>query len=270
MSFASLFTASRARVALLAAVVSGSGVLSGCATKGDLRDVQTEIRSVAARQDTLMVLLRQQSAMTQDTLRTQSSQLVDMRGNMSQQLRQILQELETIRELSGQNQRTIAAVRDQVDALRRTGGSGAPQPGPVGEEGAGGTRSPEAADQMYTAAVSQFQRGSWTAARLGFERFLAEYPSDELAPRAHYYLADILVQQDQPREAIAAFGRVPELFPTDPKVPDALYRIGLLHLELGDRSAARRYLERVVNSYPDSSVTPLARERLREIGGDRR
>lgn len=275
MRSAPLFTASGARTALLAAVVSSTVVLGGCATKGDLRNVQTEIRSLAARQDTLVRILRQQSAMTQDTLRTQSSQLVDMRGNISQQLREISAQLRTLEELAGQNQRSIAGIRDQLAAQRRATGptvgimDGAATEG-GGAVSSGTTPSSEAATEQYNQAVRQFNRGSWTAARLGFQRLIEEHPNDELAPRAHYYLAEILVQEEEPEEAIEAFERIPELFPGDPKVPDALFRIGVLHLELGHREEGRRYLERVVNTYPDASVTPLARQRLDEIGGGSR
>jgi TolA-binding protein len=86
-----------------------------------------------------------------------------------------------------------------------------------------------------------------------------------LAPQAHYYLGDILEQQDRLEDAIAAFGKIPELFPADPRVPDALYRIGLLHLALDDEDEAERAFDRVVNTYPESDAAGLAREQLREL-----
>ena len=58
------YSAGRTFGVLLAALVVG-----GCATKGDLRDVQTEIRALSARQDSIMVELRRQEATTRDTLR---------------------------------------------------------------------------------------------------------------------------------------------------------------------------------------------------------
>jgi tol-pal system protein YbgF len=96
-------------------------------------------------------------------------------------------------------------------------------------------------------------------------QFLQTYPNDALAPDAHYYLADILVQENRLDEAIRAFLRVPELFPTAQKVPEAFYRVGILYLELNQREDARAYLERVVNSYPESGAAVLARERLAQI-----
>jgi TolA-binding protein len=40
----------------------------------------------------------------------------------------------------------------------------------------------------------------------------------------------------------------------------------VLHRELGDEREARRVLERVVNTWPDSGAAELARQVLREIG----
>ncbi|MBW3534189.1 MAG: tol-pal system protein YbgF [Gemmatimonadetes bacterium] len=248
-------------LALLAAVLFASG----CATKGDIRDMQEAMRTMSAGQDSVLRQLRLEQTLTQDTLRTQTSRLFEIRGDLATQLQRILDELATLRELTGQNQRTIASVRDQIDALRRTGlvaptatAEGAGLPGPA--QGGG------SAEEAYNAAVEQFNRGSLTAARITFERFLQQYPNHRLAADAHFYMADILVQNGNLEEALDAFEIIPQRFPQAAKVPDALYRIGILHLERGDRDEGRRYLERVVNTYPDSTVAQLASERLRGLG----
>lgn len=252
-------------LALLAAVLFASG----CATKGDIRDMQNAMRAMSAGQDSVLRQLYREQALTQDTLRTQTSRLFEIRGDLSVQIQRILDELATLRELTGQNQRTLSSVRDQLDALRRTGlaapataAGGADSPGLL----PGPAQPTGSAEAAYNAAVEQFNRGSLTAARLTFERFLQEYPNSRLAADAHFYLADILVQHGDLPAALEAFEVIPRRFPQAAKVPDALYRIGLLHLEQGDRDQARRYLERVVNTYPDSTVAQLASERLRSLG----
>ena len=49
------------------------------------------------------------------------------------------------------------------------------------------------------------------------------------------------------------------------RVPDALYRIGLIHLELGNPDDAEQFFERVVNTWPDSDAAELARSELRDL-----
>jgi tol-pal system protein YbgF len=238
--------------------------VTGCATKGDLRGVEGQLRAVSVRQDSLMLVLQEQRRATADTLRTQSGQLVDLRGDISQQLRRILEELDGIRELSGQNQRAIASIQDQIESIR--GGTGASRVSPLGGGRQNTPQQAAAADDMYEAAMQQFNRGSLGAARIGFNQFLTSHPTDELAPLAHYNLADILVQEGRLEDAVQRFLQIRELFPADAKVADALYRVGLCYRDLNNAPEARRYLQLVVNTYPDSQMAGLAQDRLDEIG----
>jgi tol-pal system protein YbgF len=259
------FTKAVPGAAALAAALIVSG---GCATKGDLRTLRVEMQGLAARQDSLLAVLERQSAVTQDTLRRQNDQLFEIRGDVSRQLQLILDELATLRELAGQNQRTIAALRDQVERLSRGGTAAGARPSEaiVGPDQMTGAVAPSGlAEQTYNTAVGLAQRGSLATAEAAFEDFLRDHGSHELAPDAHFYLGDILEMQDKLRDAIAAFEQIPGLFPTHRRVPDALYRIGLLHLQLDDRQEAVRSFERVVNTYPESDAASLAREQLREL-----
>lgn len=266
------FSPASRTLVLLAGLLS----VTGCATKQDIRDLRTELadelRRVAAAQDSLRAEIRRQSMETQDTLRSASRELGDIRGDVLTTLNRIGTQLGQIQELVGQNSLNISSLRDQMTVMRRGGvgpgmGEGEPGAGVQSPTTSAGTGE---ADAMYNAAIRQFQRGSLSAARAAFQQFLTSYPSDDLAPQAHYYLADILVQEEELEEAIDAFAEIPELFPTSQVVPDALYRMGVLHIELGNDEEARRVLDRVVNSYADSSVAGLARDRLSEIGGQRR
>lgn len=260
----------RGATVLLAVVLS----LSGCATKQDIRDLRTEISSelqrIAAAQDSLRDEIRRQSVETQDTIRNTRGELVDIRGDVLTTLNRIGAQLGQIQELVGQNSLSISSLRDQMDGIRRggavpaagTGAQATSETAPV--QPSTGTGE---ADAMYNAAIRQYQRGSLSAARVAFQQFLTTYPTHERAPSAHYYLADILVQEEQLEEAIQAFSRIPEQFPTSETVPDALYRMGVLHIELGNNDQARQVLERLVNTYPEHRNVAAARERLAAIGG---
>lgn len=260
---------------LLVAVTIGvvAPLVSGCATKGDMRDLQVEVRRIHERQDSVLGRLEALIRASRDSLLTQGDALFDLRGDVGQQLAEIRNQLVTLQELTGQSQRSLAALRDQVEArsTRFEGSSGAPgdsmvAPGPGGEGPPEARATAGGAEDLYNAGITQFNRGSFLTARRAFERFLESYPTHNLAPDARFYLAQTLVQEGRFQEAVREFQRIPEMFPGSARVPQALYRIGILYLEeLDDRAEARRYLERVVNSYPDSGVAELAQERLREI-----
>jgi tol-pal system protein YbgF len=253
--------AARVMLTMAAAVALGS-----CATKGDLRDLQTEIRSLAARQDTLLAQLRIEALSTQDSVRTLSDQIFDFRGEITRQLREIGQSLATIEALSGQNQRAIAGVRDQMANQRRPDPS--PPPGAAVDstsvlvEGSGGG-DPQA---LYRTAVDQMGRGSLNTARAAFEEFLTRHPNHELAPDAHFYVADVMYQQENFEQALEAFQEIQSRFPTATRVPDSLYRIALIQIEMDDVEAAEQTLQRIVNTYPGTITAELAGDKLEEIG----
>jgi tol-pal system protein YbgF len=249
---------------------------AGCATKGDIRSLQTEfrneMRAIAARQDSVLVELRLQNAVMQDTLRTQSDQLFDFRGQIATQLQAIAQGMARLEAISGENQRGITSMRDQMANMRRgTGGvSGGPPmmvdstqaggPGPETLPGTGGN-----AEQLYAVAREQHARNSLSTAQRAYEDFLEEYPNHALAPDARWFLAELLVQQNRPEDAIEALQEIPTLFPTASRVPDALFRIGTLQIDLDNDEEARATLQRLIATYPDASVSTLARELLEEL-----
>ena len=114
-------------------------------------------------------------------------------------------------------------------------------------------------------AREQHLRGSYSAAQVAYEQFLEDYPNHDLAPDAHFNLADMITQQDRAEDALEAFQEIQALYPTSSRVPDALYRIAQLQVEMGDADDARATLERIMNTYPEATIAMLARDLLEEI-----
>jgi len=261
----------RTAVARAVSAAAAVFVITGCATKSDMRDLQTELRDglreLAVRQDSLLAQLRMEALSTQDTLRTQSDQIFDFRGEITRDLRQIAQGMVTLQALAGENQRGIASVRDQLANLRRLPASGGTPFGPdatgAGRESVGGVGG--TADQLWQAASGQFNRGALNTAQRAFEQFLQDYPNHERSPDAHFFLADILEQQNRPEDALEAFRGIQSLFPTAARVPDSLYRVALLQIEMDATDDAIETLERIVNTYPESAIALIARDKLEEI-----
>jgi tol-pal system protein YbgF len=246
--------------------------LSGCATKRDVRDLQSTVSALAAQQEATLAELQGLNVAVQDTLRGQSDALFESRGEILRRLRELEQQLITLHELTGQNQRALATIRDLLEGQRSS--ALAPmrtdtEPGQVVNPTFAPTGPPttdsEAALQTFNAGVAAFNRGSITTARRAFQQFIQDYPTDPLAPEAYFYLADLLYQENRLEEAIQAFLRVRELFPAARRVPDALYRVGVIYIDLEQLDNAREYLQRVITSYPDSDAAVLAQERLDEI-----
>ena len=248
-----------------------SAMSGGCAMKADIRLLQEELRMGSARQDSTLTQIRMETLQTQDSLRNQNDQAFELRGDLNRQLRQISQTLVRLEAIAGENQRGLASVRDQLANIRRTPNSrptttvtdNSDMTGGGGESLIGGADNP---DELWRVAQDQVQRGSLNSATNAFEDFLAQHSTDERVADAHFHLADILLQQGRPEDALAAFQEKQSLFPTHAKVPDALFRVANIQLQLDDEDGAKVTLERLVNTYPGSTMAMLARDMLEEIG----
>jgi tol-pal system protein YbgF len=236
---------------------------SGCAMKGDVRRLQEEVALQSSQQEDQLRELSAAVSALQDTLNLQSDMVVDTRGGIARELRDIQTQLSQLGALTGQIQRSLALLseRVQADGARVTTSQQSADPALLGRRDGG----PAAAEETYEAAVTQFNRGSLNTSRMAFGSFLGDYPDHRLAPRAQFYLAEILQQENRLAEAIEEFLRVSELYPTADRVPVALYRIGQIYVLQGNVDEAETYLERVVNTYPDSGAADLAQELLQEI-----
>jgi tol-pal system protein YbgF len=250
--------------------------LPACATKRDFQDLQSEVRALAARQDAASEELRRVERANQavlDSVGVLSESLFEFRGDISSRLFEIQDQLLRLGELVGQSQRSLANMREELIAQRQQfedrlsaraapGDTLADVGGDAGEQEVVGG---DAAEEAFASLVQALDRGNLGTALRGFGRFISMYPNSDLAPSAHLHLGELLSGEERLEEAVEAYLEVPRLFPTAEEVPDALYRAGVLCIELGDYEQARQLLERLVNTYPGHRYTEQARERLQGI-----
>ena len=248
----------RPRTALLAPLALF--LLTGCATKRDVRDLRDEIIALRAHQDSTMAALQRQSRAVSDSVAATGDVLMRMRGDFVNALAQLEQQHLQIQELTGQSQRRLSELREQM--AERNARMTAPIPtdstGAAVAAAAGG----EAAD-LYASARENLERGATSTARMAFEQIVQQYPDDPLAADAQLGLAETYYQDQDPERAMRELERVVEMFPGSPRAPTALYRAGVIAQERGNTQKAREYFRRVVAGYPKSDEARMAAEQLR-------
>lgn len=149
-------------------------------------------------------------------------------------------------------------------------------PGPV----AAVPQRPSAASlqpqDIYQAAYIDFSKGSYSLAIAGFREFLRRYPDHELAGSAQYWIGEAYLslargfsdsgQGDKSTEsleqAVQEFKKVLANYPRADKVPTALYKEALALIDLKQPAQAQARLQYLVDNFPRSEETNLARERL--------
>ena len=252
----------------------GLGLAAGCALRGDVRKVELQVEALRseltrsdstrrADRDSLVRLL----AALQAALVAQQTALTQIRGDVHTDLQNVQQQLGTLQELTGQSQQRLSELRSRI------GSTPSPQPAaPVDTTGAAsppGNAAPVSggpgADQMYEVSLQQYRRGSFATARLGFREFLRQYPDDDRAADALYFVGESFAPENSD-SASAVYQAVVRSYPNSPRAPSSLYKLGLLAEQRGNKAAARTFYARVVAGYPRSDEANLARDKLQALG----
>jgi len=238
----------------LLALGTGLLVLSGCATKRDLRTLTIAVDSMRISQETSMLEMQRQNQALRDSVNAQNLRL---RGDLMNQMLRMEQQLVQIQELTGQGAQQLATLREQVrvreEALRTQ------------EQEAGAPISGANAQELYDASLASLKRGSYSTARAGFEELVRSFPRHALAADAQFQIGEAYAgAKDVPR-ALEAYARVLELYPASPRAATALYRSAVLELERGNRDRARTLFTQVTTAYPRSPEAAQAKDQLAKL-----
>jgi TolA-binding protein len=162
-----------------------------------------------------------------------------------------------------------------------TGARPTPSPAPAPLP-SGGARAPGdgTAEESYKAAYLDASKGNYALAIAEFREFVRRYPDAAQADAAQYWIGESYFsmgraaasagQADKAREAleqsVQEFRKVFVNYPRGRQVPTALYKEALALIELKQVQVAKARLQYLVDNFPQSEETPLARERLKNLG----
>lgn len=242
---------------------------AGCvATKQDVEELRLDMAAQRAQQDSLFRTL---IARTEAMLDSLSDQNVRLRGDFANRLLAIDRQLVQIQELSGQNQAQLAGLRQQIEQSAAEARRAQEAAAAAARDDVDGGGEEEGGDpqELYDAALGALRRGSVGTARTGFEEFLRANPQHRLAADAQYNIGQSYEQGREPANAITAYGRVVELYPTSPRASAALLRMGRLELGRGNRTQARTHFNAIVQRFARSPEAADARTELQRMGAPR-
>ena len=248
------------------------------ATRGDVRLLQADIaqaRAEAARSDSLhraqLVSLSRQLGVVADSLRSTNAFLARFaadvsrfQGDLATTMHTFGQQLIAVQEQTGQSQRRLQEFRTDLEARSNELAASATP----GRAGAGAAGTPSVARtgplQLLDAATSQLQGGRYAAARAAFEDFLAQFPTHEQASYALYSIAQTYDYEGKPAAADSSYQLVVEKFPKSDQAPSALYKRAMLLVKApGQAAKARAIFQQIVDKYPGSPESELARDKLK-------
>jgi tol-pal system protein YbgF len=144
-------------------------------------------------------------------------------------------------------------------------------PGVLGQIPAGSTLPTPAPapdpKREFDTAMALLSRAQYDDASQAFRKFTEEHPEDERASAALYWTGDIAysAKKDYPTAA-RDFAELLKRYPTAPRAPDSMLKLGLSLFELGQMNEGCAALAALPAKYPQASpaITTRARNERRD------
>jgi tol-pal system protein YbgF len=125
--------------------------------------------------------------------------------------------------------------------------------------------TPGNAEQLFAAAYSDYSRGNYDLALSEFKQYVETYPSSELADNAQYWIGEILYAQKKLSDAVTELEKVAIVNSAGDKTAVALYKRGLVLLEMGKKDDAVAQFLAITKDYAKSSEANLATQQLQQL-----
>lgn len=241
--------------------------LAGCVSSSDIDGLRAQLAEVQRQvlQLQMQTSSKEEVANLQQNLKTQTDQLLqaeaDRRadfGNLSSQISALQGQLEDTNYRLSQLSQQIASTNQDLKAVRSATSPGVPTP-----PGVAPVSDPET---LYQTAYSDYLRGNYDLALLGFRQYLESFPETDLADNASYWIGECYYRQQKYADAIAEYDKVLSQWPRSDKTASAQLKRGYAQIELGRKDEGVRQLQGVVRDFPNSDEANLARQRLQSLG----
>lgn len=258
---------SLATLSATSAIIIAGLAIGGCVSSTDIDALHDQIADVQRQ----AAQLQQQGSSKQEvagleaTIKRQTEALLkaeaDMRldiNSLSAQIAQLQDKLEDTNYRLAQVSQQIAATNQDLKASRTP-------PALPGDAQPVATSDPET---LYQTSYSDYLRGNYDLAMLGFKQYLEAFPETDLADNAIYWIGECLYRQQKYVEAIGEYDKVLKQFPRSDKTASSLLKKGFALLEQGQKKDGIAQLQSVVKSFPSSDEANLAKQRLQSLGVD--
>jgi tol-pal system protein YbgF len=117
----------------------------------------------------------------------------------------------------------------------------------------------------YDEAMATLRSGDFDKAVAQFGAFQRRYPTSGYGNSARFWLGNALYGKRDYKEAINAFRAFVSAAPDHPQAPEALLALANSQAEMKDAKGARRTIEELMKTYPQSEAAQAGKQRLASI-----
>lgn len=126
-------------------------------------------------------------------------------------------------------------------------------------------RADPAHKRSFDTAIDSFRNGDFRQAAVQLSVMRDRFPDSPYAPSVLFWYASAQYALREFKSAIASYGSFLTAHAKHPRAADARLNLGLSQADAGDRVAARKSLQMVVDQFPESNAAVVAKERLSRL-----
>jgi tol-pal system protein YbgF len=121
-----------------------------------------------------------------------------------------------------------------------------------------GTTSTPSLRPQFDEAMNMLAKAQYDEARAAFRAFVDANPKDDLAPQALYWVGDIAFVQKDYAGAVQAFKEGILKYPSSPRGPDSMLKLGQSFLALGQKKEGCLTLGAIKSKYPHAPASLIS------------
>ena len=258
-------------------------------TVSQILQAQQDLRSTVDGNNAAIRTLVQQSLDSVNRLSGQMSavqkSVQEVQANTGSRIDTMTQQTQGLSDNLQDVQARVAKLSQQVTDMQNllqsidakvSGGSaiGAPASAPGGNSGGAAPPPSSAApnmasisaDTLYQNGLRDLTSGKYDLARQEFSDYIQNFPSNDLAGNAEFYLGEIAYAQNDYKTAITSYDTVLANYPKSFKLAASLLKKASAEIELGMKASGIRDLREVDRRFPGSDEARRAQAKLREVG----
>ena len=119
--------------------------------------------------------------------------------------------------------------------------------------------------RLFDAAIELFRAGEFKQSAAQLRSMMDRFPDSAYMPSLVFWFGSANYAQREFKGAITSFTAFLKTYAEHPRAADARLNLGLAQADAGERAAARKTLQNVVDRHPESNAAVVAKERLSKL-----
>jgi len=196
-----------------------------------------------------------------EELRFQIGSMNKNQADLSLKMDEIGQNMEALKEKLDDNKTHMSSLSKRMDDIHS---SFSQRMDILSQQLSGAAPTITTPSEQYKLSYSDYSKGKYDLAIVGFRSFMERYPDSELSSNAQYYLADSYYNKNDFASALKEFNNMKQQFSASELVVSAEFKTGLCYRQLKKPADAKAVFEQIIKDHPQSPEAEQAKERLKK------